>query len=174
MSCFPLWLCVVFTAYIFGPTPYWLSEGNTACVPKIRNMMKYKTHVLYCLLYGKSIIYVGRSSTFDSEFWHSRIQEHTLPILPVIWVALQKGLEKSNTFLSASDTFLWDQITKLAFPPCELLACLTHWRQGSDGKQPIAYRVIWTRTVDHASCAEENDISFPRPTCNLRFSLIWQ
>ena len=33
----PLWLCVVFTAYMFGPIPYWLSEGNTACVLKIRN-----------------------------------------------------------------------------------------------------------------------------------------
>jgi hypothetical protein len=36
-----LWLCVVFTAYMFGPTPYWLSEGNTACVPKIRNNLLY-------------------------------------------------------------------------------------------------------------------------------------
>ena len=39
--------------------------------------------------------------------------------------ALQKGLEKSNTFLSASDTFLRELITKLAFPPYALLAGLT-------------------------------------------------
>jgi hypothetical protein len=38
---------------------------------------------------------------------------------------LQKGLEKSNTFLSASDTFLWEQITKLASPPGVVLADLT-------------------------------------------------
>ena len=30
--------------------------------------------------------------------------------------ALKKGLEMSNTFLSASDTFLREPITKLAFP----------------------------------------------------------
>ena len=38
---------------------------------------------------------------------------------------LQKGLEKSNTFLSASDTFLREPVTKLAFPPGALLAGLT-------------------------------------------------
>ena len=42
----PLWLCVVFTANMFGPTPYWLSEGNTACVPKIRNNMKKQKPLL--------------------------------------------------------------------------------------------------------------------------------
>ena len=39
--------------------------------------------------------------------------------------ALQEGLEKSSTFLSASDTFLREPITKLAFPPGVLLAGLT-------------------------------------------------
>jgi hypothetical protein len=42
----PLWLCVVFTANMFGPTPYWLSEGNTACVPKIRNTL----HTLFTFI----------------------------------------------------------------------------------------------------------------------------
>ena len=81
--------------------------------------------------------------------------------------ALQKGLKKSDTFISTSDTFFWESITKLASPPGALLAGLTQWRQGSDGKQPIAYRVSWTRPIDHASCAEENDSRLPRPTCNL-------
>jgi hypothetical protein len=39
--------------------------------------------------------------------------------------ALQNGLEKSDTFLSASDTFLREAVTKLAFPPGALLAGLT-------------------------------------------------
>jgi hypothetical protein len=56
--------------------------------------------------------------------------------------ALQKGLEKSNAFLSASDTFLQEPVTKLAFPAGALLAGLTQCRQGSDGKQPIAYRLV--------------------------------
>ena len=30
------------------------------------------------------------------------------------------------------------------------------------------------RALDHASCADENDSSLPRPTCNLRLSLVWQ
>ena len=54
-------------------------------------------------------------------------------------------------------TLLREPISKLAFPPGAL-----------------AYRVILTRPVDHASCAEENDSSFPRPTCNLWWSLVWQ
>ena len=33
----PLWLCIVFTAYMFGPASLGLCVGNTACVPKIRN-----------------------------------------------------------------------------------------------------------------------------------------
>ena len=60
--------------------------------------------------------------------------------------------------------FWREPITELAFHPGALLAGLTHWWQESDGKQPIAYRVIWTRPVGHASCAEENDNSFPRPS----------
>ena len=87
--------------------------------------------------------------------------------------ALQKGLEKSNTFLASCDTFLREPTPKLASPLGVLLAGLTQWWQGSDFKQPIAYRVIWTRPIDHAFCSEEND-SFPRPTCNLRPSLVWQ
>ena len=31
-------MCSIYGLYIFGPTPYWLSKGNTACVPKIRNI----------------------------------------------------------------------------------------------------------------------------------------
>ena len=31
--------------------------------------------------------------------------------------AQQKRLERSNTFLSSFDTFLWEPVTKLAFPP---------------------------------------------------------
>ncbi|CAL8398960.1 unnamed protein product [Arctogadus glacialis] len=42
-----------------------------------------------------------------------------------------KGLEKSNTFLSASDTFLWEPITMLAFPLGALLAGLTTGKRGS-------------------------------------------
>ena len=63
--------------------------------------------------------------------------------------ALRKGLEKSNTFLSASDTFLRESITKMASSPGALLAGLTQWRQESDGKQPIVYRVSLTPPVDH-------------------------
>jgi hypothetical protein len=55
---------------------------------------------------------------------------------------MRKGREKSNTFLSASDSVLREPITKLAFPPGVLLAGLTKGQQGSDGEQPIAYRVI--------------------------------
>ena len=40
-----------------------------------------------------------------------------------------------------SDMFLREQITKLAFPPGVLLACLTQWRQGSDGKQPVNKKI---------------------------------
>ena len=36
-----------------------------------------------------------------------------------------KGLENRNTFLSASDKFLWEPITKLAFPPGVLVAGFT-------------------------------------------------
>ena len=62
-----------------------------------------------------------------------------LPILPAIKYALHQGLEKSNTVLSILDPFLLEPITKLAFVPDVLLAGLTQWRQGSNGKQPIAY-----------------------------------
>ena len=63
------------------------------------------------------------------------------PVLPAIRICPQKCLEKSNTFLSASDVFLREPITTLASTPGALLAGLTQRRQGSDGKQPIAYRV---------------------------------
>ena len=83
------------------------------------------------------------------------------------WIFPQKCLEKSNTFLSASDVFLREPITTLASTPGALLAGLTQRRQGSDGKQPIAYRVSWAGPVGPASCAEENDSSLHRPTCDL-------
>ena len=39
--------------------------------------------------------------------------------------AVQKGLERSNAFLSASDALLRESITKLPFPPGALLAGFT-------------------------------------------------
>ena len=42
------------------------------------------------------------------------------------------------------------------------------WRQAAN------CGVVWTRPVDHSSCVEENESSLPRPTCNLRLSLVWQ
>ena len=47
--------------------------------------------------------------------------------MEVAWVAppIHKGLEKSNTFLSASEMFLREPITKLPFPLGALLAGLT-------------------------------------------------
>ena len=88
-------------------------------------------------------------------------------------LALHKGLEQSNTFLYASDNFFAGANHQASFSLGAILARSTQWRQGSDGNQPIAYRVSWTRPVDHASCAEESDGSFPRPTCNLRLSYDW-
>ena len=92
-------------------------------------------------------------------------------VLPFCWrfeFALQKGLEKSSTCLPSFDMFLREPINNMAFPPGVLLAGLIQWQQGSDGKQPIAYRVMWTRPGDHTSCAEMTEAS--RPTCNLRLS----
>ena len=63
------------------------------------------------------------------------------PVLLPIGSALHQGLERTNTFLSASNTFLREPITKLASPPGALLAGSTQGRQGSDGKQTISYRV---------------------------------
>ena len=60
------------------------------------------------------------------------------------------------------------------FSPWRAIGWLNTMTKGCNGKQPIAYRVSWTRPVDHASCAEENDSSLHRPTCNLRLSLVWQ
>ena len=54
----------------------------------------------------------------------------TIPI-PLSHYTPHKGLEKSNTFRSASDMFLREPITKLALTPGALLAGLTQWRQGS-------------------------------------------
>ena len=52
------------------------------------------------------------------------------------------ALQRRRAILSASDTLLREPITKLAFPPGALLAGLTQWWQGSDGRQPIVYRFI--------------------------------
>ena len=47
--------------------------------------------------------------------------------------------EAIQQFLSAFDLFLWEPITKLAFPPGALLPGLTQRRQGSYSKQQIPY-----------------------------------
>jgi hypothetical protein len=47
------------------------------------------------------------------------------PICRRFEFALQKGLEKSHTFLSSFDAFLREPITKLPYPPGALLAGLT-------------------------------------------------
>ena len=86
--------------------------------------------------------------------------------------ALQKGLEKSNTFLSASDMLFRKPITRLAYPPSALLVGLTltpaKRRQEANCVESFELGPLIS------SCAEENDRSLPRPTCNLRLRLVWQ
>ena len=76
----------------------------------------------------------GSKGGFSDERWLAPAYWVPQDWVPSAHSALQKGLKKGNTFLSASDTFLWEPITKLAFPLGALLAGLTQWRQRSDGK----------------------------------------
>ena len=72
------------------------------------------------------------------------------PILTAIWARPEEGFgEEQHIYFCFR--FLREPITKLALTAGSLLAGLTQWRHLSDGKQPIAYRVIWTRPIDHAS-----------------------
>ena len=68
----------------------------------------------------------------DKGHWRAVFQHGKVTDIQESWgspahsdFALQKGLEKSNTFLSSFDTFLREPITKLAFPPWHVLAGLT-------------------------------------------------
>ena len=93
------------------------------------------------------------------------------PIWLAIWVRPAEGSGEEQ-FISFCLRYVFAGANHQAGfspPPGSLLAGLNTM---TTGKQPIAYRVSWTRPIDHDSWAEENDSSFPGPTCNLRLSLV--
>ena len=107
------------------------------------------------------------------------MQMTSQPVLPVIWI---QGLERSNTFLSASDLPLRDPITKLAFLPGYWLVfpslCIVRdpdrWSDWLNDYPIASEWVIWTMPVDHASLCWRKWQQLSQTKFNLWLSLVWQ
>ncbi|CAL8271175.1 unnamed protein product [Boreogadus saida] len=90
-----------------------ISPQNASSASGVQSNLEL-AHVPLALLYPRSEIQPLNPVNFDG--WVAA------PFCRRFEFALQKGLEKSNTFLSSFDKFLREPITKLAFPPGALLA----------------------------------------------------